>query len=160
TAGAAWVLCRRLRPALRLSPFRVSVAGCHEIMSLGMRFQGVVLLGTAIRQGIRMAISGLCGTAALGTFHLADRMLFVARVPVAAEFATLLTASAASGLRAAGTVRLELIFGLANAALVVAGLAIGYPLAGYAGIVVAITCGRTVTALWFLERFASFSKLH
>jgi O-antigen/teichoic acid export membrane protein len=229
--GAGWFQCRRLRPALRLSPFRASSVGVKQVVQLGIRFQSLSLAGTTLREGIRLLISSLYGTAALGIFHLADRLLSVARTPglavisplmpafanlgsgrharrwrrlflhaskvvgVAAalpllfaavfagpilfawtgqhfpdaawtarvlapvEFATLVTGVVGARLRAAGTVRLELTSGLVGSVLALLGLAGAYPLAGYAGSVVAVACGRCVGALWFLERFASSWKL-
>jgi O-antigen/teichoic acid export membrane protein len=229
--GAAWVQCRRLRPGLLLSPLRASLVGVKQVVRLGLRFQSLLLVGTTVRQGIALLISGLYGTAALGIFHLADRLLSVARTPglaiisplmpafanlrsgrharrdrqlflraskavgVAAalpllfaavfagpilfawtgqhfpdaawtarvlapvEFATLLMGVAGARLRAAGTVRLELISGLLGSVLALLGLAGAYPLAGYAGSVIAVACGRCLGVAWFLERFVSSWKL-
>lgn len=229
--GAAWLQCRRLRPALHLSPLRASWVGMRHVVRLGIRFQSLVLVGTTVRQGIRLLISSLYGTAALGIFNLADRLLFVAHTPglaivsplmpafarlgsaddtrrwrrlflraskvlgVAAavpllfaavfagpilfawtgrrfpdaawtvrvlapvEFATLLAGVAGARLRAAGTVRLELTSGLLGSALALVGLAAAYPLAGYAGSVVAVACGRSIGAVWFFARFAASRNL-
>jgi hypothetical protein len=76
------------------------------------------------------------------------------------EFATLLTAVAGAQLRAAGTVGLELTSGLLGSALALVGLAAAYPLAGYAGSVVAVACGRSIGAVWFFERFAASRNLN
>jgi len=227
--GFGGLHCRRLRPALVLSPFRASMAGIKQVIGLGMRFQGLVLVSTTLTQGIRMLLSSLYGTSALGIFHLADRLLSVGRTPGAAvigplmpafanlgagparrwqrlfvhasralglaaalpllfaavfagpilfawtgqyfpdaawtvrvlapmEFVILLTGVAGARLRAAGTVRLELTSGVLGGVLAVVGLIAAYPVAGYAGSVVAIACGRSAGAWWFLDRF--FSSHH
>lgn len=227
--GFARMYCRRLRPALVLSPLRASVRGVQQVVGLGMRFEGLVLLSTAFTQGIRVLISSLYGTSALGIFHLAERLLSVGSTPglavisplmpafanlgqdtgrwrrlfvhaskalgVAAalplvfaavfagpilfawtgqhfpgaawtvrilapvEFLSLLTGVAAARLRAAGMVGLELSSGFLGGLLSLVGLVAAFPFAGYAGSVVAVACGRSIGALWFLDRFASFGKV-
>jgi hypothetical protein len=74
------------------------------------------------------------------------------RVLAPAEFAVLLTGVAVAALRAAGTVGLELRFALAASVLALAGVTAGYPIAGYAGSVVAIAVGRGLAASRFLRR--------
>jgi len=95
--GAAWRACRRLRPALRLSPLHAGLQGVKQIVSVGLRFQGVVLMGTVARQAIRVALSGLYGTAALGIFNLAERLLSVAGGPALAIVSPLMPAFAKLG---------------------------------------------------------------
>jgi O-antigen/teichoic acid export membrane protein len=92
--SAAWRACRRLRPALHLSPLRASAAGVRQVVELGVRFQSLVLLATTARQGIRLMISSLYGTAALGIFNLADRLLSVAGSPALAIISPLMPAFA------------------------------------------------------------------
>lgn len=222
--GVAFLVCRRLRPALVLAPWRARLAALRRLMPLGFRLQGVVLLYTLARESVRLLISTLFGAAALGTYQLADRVLFFAKSPVGAilsplmpafsglaargqtergralfaqastvtaagaalsllfaamfadpilrawtghdipnaawtvrvlapaEFAALLTGVAVAALRAAGTVGLELRFALAASVLALVAVAVGYPIAGYAGSVVAIAVGRCVAATWFLRR--------
>ena len=229
--ASAWWQCRRLRPLLRFSPLLASGSGMRELVRLGIRFQSLLVVGTILRQGIALLISGLYGTAMLGIFHLADRLLFVARTPgiaiisplmpafanlaaggrprawrrlflraskvlgaaaalpllfsvvfagpilfawtgqhfagatwtvgalAPAEFVMLLTGVAAARLRAAGTVQLELTAGLVGTVLALLGLALAYPLAGYTGSIIAVTCGRCIGGVWFLERFASVWKV-
>jgi len=84
---------------------------------------------------------------------------WTARVLAPVEFATLLTGVAVARLRAVGAVRLELTSGLLGSALALLGLAAAYPLAGYAGSVVAVACGRSIGVMWFFERFAASRNL-
>jgi len=94
SVGAAWVQCRRLRPGILLSPFRVSRGGVTRVVQLGFRFQSFLLVGTTVRQGLALLMSGLYGTAALGVFNLADRLLSVARTPGLAIISPLMPAFA------------------------------------------------------------------
>ena len=108
SAGAAWTLCRRLRPALTISPWHAGPAGLRRMMPLGFRLQGVVLLNVVAKESVRLSISSLFGAAALGTYQLADRLLFAARSPAAAILAPLMPAfsSLAAGAQPARTRRL------------------------------------------------------
>ncbi|MBP1684433.1 MAG: putative polysaccharide biosynthesis protein [Deltaproteobacteria bacterium] len=95
--GTAWGCCRRLRPMIVLSPRRASVRGVTQVVHLGMRFQSLVLVHTTLREGTRLLISGFYGTTALGFFHLADRLLSVARAPGLAIVSPLMPAFANLG---------------------------------------------------------------
>lgn len=227
SAAVAWYMCRRLRPALRLSPACATWAGLRRLCTLAVRFQGLIFLALFLRQAPRLVISALCGAGALGAFHLATRLLEVARTPAIgivnplmpafanlgagrdvdrcnvlfghaskilalaaavplvfaatfagsilfawtgefypeaawtvralslAEFASLLTGVATAGLRAEGRVRLELTVGIVSGVLVMAGAALGYPVAGYSGILVGVAAGRILGSLIFQWRFAA-----
>jgi O-antigen/teichoic acid export membrane protein len=95
--AAASRACRRLRPAIHVSPSRVSVAGIRSLLRVGVRFQSLVLIGSSARQATRLLISSLYGAAALGTFSLADRMLVVAGAPGLAIISPLMPAFATLG---------------------------------------------------------------
>lgn len=119
-ACASWFLCRRMRPALHLSPLRARASGLRQLMPLGVRLQAIVLLNTVARESVRLSISALYGASALGAYQLADRLLFVAKSPAAAVLSPLMPAF--SNLAAAGqrekTTRL---FALASTLTVVGG---------------------------------------
>jgi O-antigen/teichoic acid export membrane protein len=74
------------------------------------------------------------------------------RVLAPAEFAAALTGVAIAGLRASGTVGLELRFAVATGVLVLTGVVAGNLVAAYAGGIVAFALGRGAAALWFLWR--------
>lgn len=229
------IYCWRLCPALSISPLRASRRGTREVLSLGGRFQLLFVINTAITQGLRLLISGLCGVAALGVFELAFKLVslgtmasgsvisplmpafanlraggdterrrllyegssklvaigavvamgFLAlyadqaiviwtnhafplaawtiRVVIVAELLSLLTGVATSDLRGAGLLRLEMQFALLAAVAFAASVYPGYRLAGYEGLVIAVTGSRSLAALWFLWTFArgeGFSFAH
>lgn len=77
--GVAWILCRRLCPGLRISPFRASRWGLRQVVSLGGRFQLLSFLNTGIQEGLKMLISGLCGVSVLAVFELASKLLNLGR---------------------------------------------------------------------------------
>jgi O-antigen/teichoic acid export membrane protein len=92
--GLGWIMCRRLRPMLHLSPLRADIEGIRRITQLGLRFQSILALNTVLAQGLRLMISSLYGLTALATYHLADRLLYVARTPGLAIISPLMPAFA------------------------------------------------------------------
>ncbi len=76
--AVAWVLCKRLCPALSISPLRVSRSGLRHVLSLGGRFQMLSFLVTFLTQGRKLLISALCGVEALAVFELAIKLLTIA----------------------------------------------------------------------------------
>jgi O-antigen/teichoic acid export membrane protein len=229
--GAAWLLVRRNCPALALSPFQMSRSGLRSVLSLGLRFQALGLLNTAVREAIRMLISALCGVSLLGAYHLASRLLslattpassiiapllpafahldasrdvarwqtlffsaskalaaaavvalgftalfadpllfawtgrhipeaaFTVRVMAVANFVRLLTGVGTAALRAAGTVRLEFAYGVVGSTASVLGIAVGYRLAGFTGVVTALGAAVVIAGSWFLWRFTRTRSL-
>lgn len=89
-----WTMCRRLRPMLHLSPLRADVKGIRQITELGLRFQSILAINTVLSQGLRLMISSFFGLTALATYHLADRVLYVARAPGLAILSPLMPAFA------------------------------------------------------------------
>lgn len=79
STGLAWYFCKRLRPAIRFSPFLINRRSFMLVMSLGMRFQ--VLSGLAILfvQGVKVVISNRCGIAMVGVYELAEKLLSLSR---------------------------------------------------------------------------------
>jgi O-antigen/teichoic acid export membrane protein len=94
SAVVAWNLCRRLRPELRLSRVRLARASARHVLSLAIRFQGLVAVRTLLFHVSRFSISALCGTEALGAFHLATRLVHFAVAPATSVVAPLLPAFA------------------------------------------------------------------
>lgn len=76
---------------------------------------------------------------------------WTARVLAPAEMAGLLTGVAVAALRASGTVGLELRAALVSGGLVLGGIAVGYPIGGYAGSIVAVCIGRCAASAWLLR---------
>lgn len=76
-AGIAlsWWWCKRVCPALSISPFRASRAGMREVIALGGRFQLVFALNFASNEGFKIALSSVLGPAVLGSYELARRMI-------------------------------------------------------------------------------------
>ncbi|UCC30674.1 MAG: oligosaccharide flippase family protein [Phycisphaerales bacterium] len=72
---AAWWLCRRLCPELRVSPHFITLWGLRRIVSLGGRFQLLAILRLLMDQGTKMLISGLLGVATLALYELAFKLL-------------------------------------------------------------------------------------
>ena len=97
-----WLACRQLRPALHVSPLRARIGGIRRVTQLGLRFQSILAVNTVLAQGLRLMISSLYGLTALATYHLADRVLYVARTPGLAVVSPLMPAFAniESGVRA------------------------------------------------------------
>jgi O-antigen/teichoic acid export membrane protein len=75
----AWVLCKRLRPALRISPFCVSRESFRMVFSLGMRFQLLSALAILFVQGTKVVISNRCGISLVGIYELAEKLLSLSR---------------------------------------------------------------------------------
>ena len=91
-AVSSWVAWRRLRPPLGLSPFRVSRKGFRRILSLGGKFQLLSLLGMTITQSIKLFVSAVFGTALLGIYDLADKVINIGRMAPMAVINPLLPA--------------------------------------------------------------------
>lgn len=79
STGAAWVLCKRLRPALYISPFCITRDSCRKVLSLGMRFQALSGLAMLFTQGIKLIISILWSPALVGVYELAEKLLSLSR---------------------------------------------------------------------------------
>jgi O-antigen/teichoic acid export membrane protein len=92
--GIGGITCRRLRPMLHVSPLHASLGGIRRVMHLGLRFQSVLAINTVLAQGLRLMISSLYGLTALAIYHLADRVLYVARSPGLAVISPLMPAFA------------------------------------------------------------------
>lgn len=220
--SAAWLVCRRVCPQLRLSPLHATREGLRAVFSLGARFQGLALLNTFAGQGLRMLISALAGVSMLGAFRLGGRLLGLARTPGAsligpllpafahleagadrarfealffraskslaaaslvalafvaifaepllfawtarhvpeavltvqitavASLVSLLTGVGTAALRASGRVRLEFQYGLVGTVLAFLAVGLGYPLAGFAGMLAALAIARIASASFFL----------
>ncbi len=92
--AAAWRLCRRLCPQLRISPFNVSRRGLRSIISLGGRFQALAVLQLLMAQGIKVLISGLLGVSTLAIYEIAQKLLSLGSAVAGAVIAPLMPAFA------------------------------------------------------------------
>lgn len=90
----AWARLRRVASPLVRARWRPSRQGLRAVASLGMRFQALALLNMLARQAVRLTLSALGGVAVLGTYHLAFRLLSLARTPAQSVVAPLLPAFA------------------------------------------------------------------
>jgi O-antigen/teichoic acid export membrane protein len=80
---------------------------------------------------------------------------FTVRVLAIGTFFRLLTAVGTTSLRAAGTVRLEFLYGILGSVASLVGVLLGYAIAGYTGIVVALTSAQVLGAAYFIQAFAA-----
>jgi hypothetical protein len=81
------------------------------------------------------------------------------RVLALSSFCRLLTGVGTAALRAAGTVRLELQYGVIGATCSLLGTLLGYAVAGYPGVIVALAAAQVIGASYFLTRFARARQL-
>jgi O-antigen/teichoic acid export membrane protein len=79
---------------------------------------------------------------------------FTIRVLAVSSFFRLLTGVGTAALRAAGTVRLEFLYGTIGATGSLLGTGLGYLVAGYPGVIVALAAAQVLGAGVFLLRFA------
>lgn len=91
---AAWWLCRRLCPELRVSPRFITRWGLRRIVSLGGRFQLLAILRLLMDQGTKILISGLLGVAVLALYELAFKLLSLGSAVGGAMVAPLMPAFA------------------------------------------------------------------
>ena len=91
-AASSWWMWRRLRAPLGLSPFKASRYGFRRILSLGGKFQLLSLLGMGITQSMKPVLSALFGTAMLGIYDLADKIVNMGRMAPMAVINPLLPA--------------------------------------------------------------------
>lgn len=96
----AWRYCRRLCPALKISPLQSSVAGLRQITSLGGRFQAMSILQLLIQQGSQMLISALFGVSTLGIYEIARKLVWLGKAAGSAVIGPVLPAF--SSLQASG----------------------------------------------------------
>jgi O-antigen/teichoic acid export membrane protein len=101
---AGVVACKRVYPAISLSPLRARADGFREILGLGARFQVMVVLGQTATSGRAMAIGAVAGADVVGLFGLAERLIIMARTP-ANSIVTPLLPAFASLTQAADQVR-------------------------------------------------------
>ncbi|UCG16674.1 MAG: oligosaccharide flippase family protein [Phycisphaerales bacterium] len=99
--GVAWALCRRLCPAIRISPLKATVWGVRRVVSLGGRFQILALLNLFFQQGIRLLLSGFLGVSMLAVFEIAYKLLALGAAFGGAVIAPLMPAF--SNLHASGS---------------------------------------------------------
>lgn len=79
STGLAWVLCKRLRPELRISPFCITRSSCRMVLSLGMRFQALSGLAMLFVQGVKILISNRVGIGMVAIYELAEKLLSLSR---------------------------------------------------------------------------------
>jgi O-antigen/teichoic acid export membrane protein len=84
---------------------------------------------------------------------------FAVRVLAVSSFFRLLTGVGTASLRAAGTVRLEFQYGTLGATGSLLGTGLGYALAGYEGVIVALAAAQVLGASYFLVCFTQLRAL-
>ena len=93
------------------------------------------------------------------TKRVVPETVFTVRVLAASSFCRLLTGVGTAALRAAGTVRLEFLYGTIGATCSLLGTGLGYAVAGYRGVIVALASAQVLGACFFLVRFAQARDL-
>jgi O-antigen/teichoic acid export membrane protein len=92
--SCAWLLCKRLRPGLILSPLRASRRGLSRIAALSAQLQALLFLNTLFSQAVRLILSTLLGVGSLGSFSLGERIVRMAETPATSILGPLVPAFA------------------------------------------------------------------
>lgn len=79
STALAIVACRMLCPALRFSPFYVTREGLRNIGVLGGRFQLLAVINTFTTEGVKVLMAVVLGTAWVGIYELAKKLIQLCR---------------------------------------------------------------------------------
>lgn len=79
STALAWILCKRLRPELRISPFAITRQSCKMVLSLGMRFQALSGLAILFVQGVKLVIANRCNLSMVADYEIAEKLLSLSR---------------------------------------------------------------------------------
>ena len=73
--AAAWWMCRRLCPQLRISPLLCDRSGMRAMLSLGGRFQFLSFMQLLLNHGTKLVLSGLLGVSMLAIAEIANKLI-------------------------------------------------------------------------------------
>lgn len=75
TTMAAWLLCRRLRPELAISPLHATRWGLWRIAAMGGRFQLLSVVQLLVNKGTKLFTAALLNVYYLGIVEVADKLI-------------------------------------------------------------------------------------